>query len=107
MTFTEMITHVLPWLVGLLALATVIGRWQIVKLITVQEARHELREGSAGWLRSISGWSAIAFWVLSTWFCATILGDWAVSGDLDAAMARAALRLRILLEFAAAIAESD
>ncbi|KMW57558.1 hypothetical protein AIOL_002523 [Candidatus Rhodobacter oscarellae] len=79
----------------------------VVKLIRVREAQHELRHGSAGWIRSISGWSVIAFWLLATWFCGTILGDWWASGDLDAAIERSWLRLRILLEIAIAIAESD
>ena len=84
-----------------------LGGWPIVKLIRVYEAKHELKEGAAGFLRSISGWSFIAFWLMAAWFCATILGDWAVAGDLEAAMERGIWRLRILVEIAIAIAESD
>jgi hypothetical protein len=91
----------------LLAGATFVGMIPVVKLIKVYEAHHELKRGSAGWLRTIGGWSMIAFWLMTTWFMATIIGDWAVSGDLAAAVDRSWLRLRILLEIAIALAESD
>jgi len=87
--------------------ATAIGIGPVVKAIKVAEAKHELKQGSAGFLRSISGWSLIAFWIMTTWFFATIIGDWGATGDLDGAFERAWLRLRILLEIAAAIADSD
>ena len=98
-----------PYLSGLvlLAAATFIGIFPVRKTIHVMEAKHELKHGSAGFLRSIAGWSIIAFWIMTTWFIATILGDWATYGDLGAAVDRAWLRLRILLEIAAAIADSD
>lgn len=92
---------------ALLIAGTLMGIWPVKKLIAVQEAKHELKHGSAGFLRSLSGWSIIAFWLMSLWFGGTILGDWAVSGDLDGALDRAWLRLRILIEIAIAIAESD
>lgn len=92
---------------ALIALSTAIGMGAVRKLIVVYEAKHELRRGSTGFLRSISGWSMIAFWLLATWFLATIVGDWGMTGDLDGAVARSWNRLRILLEIAAAIAESD
>jgi hypothetical protein len=79
----------------------------VVKLIKVYEAHHELKQGSAGWLRTIGGWSVIAFWLMTTWFMATIVGDWAVTGDLSAAIDRSWLRLRILLEIASAITDSN
>lgn len=91
----------------LFAAATAIGIVPVVKLIRVYEAQHELRHGSAGWLRAISGWSVIAFWLGGTWFVATILGDWAVTGELEDAIDRSWLRLRILLEILAALAEAD
>jgi len=47
------------------------------------------------------------FWVMAVWFVATVIGDWWATEDLAGAMDRAWLRLRILLEIAAAIAESD
>lgn len=89
------------------ALATSIGIGRVVKIIQVREAKHELRQGSAGFIRGIAGWSVIAFWLGGTWFFATVYGDWFVSGDLDGAMERSWLRLRILLEILAALADSD
>lgn len=91
----------------LLVLATAFGMPAMRKLITVYEAKHELKHGSAGWLRSIRGWSLVAFWLMTTWFIATIIGDWGVNGDLEGAIDRGWLRLRILLEIAIAIMESD
>lgn len=91
----------------LLALSTAIGMAQVAKMIKIHEAKHELKQGSAGFIRSIAGWSIVAFWVMGVWFFATIIGDWGVTGDLAGAFDRAALRLRILLEIAAALAESD
>lgn len=94
-------------MLALFVCAMGLGVLPILKLIRVYEARHELKHGSAGWIRSVSGWSIIAFWLGGTWFLATILGDWAVSGELQDAVDRSWLRLRILLEILAAIAESD
>ncbi|KRS14253.1 hypothetical protein XM53_00490 [Roseovarius atlanticus] len=91
----------------LLALSTVLGMAQVAKIIKVYEARHELKHGSAGFIRSISGWSLVAFWAMAVWFVATVIGDWWVSDDLAGAMDRAWLRLRILLEIAAALGDSD
>lgn len=91
----------------LLAAASLVGYWPVMKLIQVYEAKHELKRGSAGFIRSISGWSVIALWLLTTWFCATIIGDWGATGDLDSALARAEIRFRILLEIVIAILESD
>ena len=98
-----------PLLIGvaLFALSTWFGVVQVKKLIAVYEARHELKRGSAGWIRSISGWSLVAFWLLATWFVSTVLGDWFVTEDLGGALLRAELRLRIILEIAIAIADSD
>jgi hypothetical protein len=92
---------------ALLALATAFGMPAVVKLIQVREAKHELKHGSAGFIRSIAGWTMIAFWLMTTWFLATIIGDWGMTGDLNGAIERSWLRLRILLEIAAALAESD
>ena len=92
---------------ALLVLSTAIGIRPVVKLIRVYEARHELRPGSAGRLRSIGGWAIIAFWLMATWFFATIIGDWSATGNLEAAIDRSWLRLRILLEIAAALGDSD
>ncbi|APE43297.1 hypothetical protein BOO69_07590 [Sulfitobacter alexandrii] len=92
---------------GLLALSTAVGILPVIKLIRVYEARHELRPGSAGRLRSVAGWAVIAFWLMATWFLATIIGDWHMSGDLAGAVDRSWLRLRILLEIAAALGDND
>lgn len=91
----------------LLGLSAAIGIAPIRKLIQVVEAKHELKHGSAGFLRTMKGWSLIAFWLMATWFIATILGDWSVSGDLGAAIDRGWLRLQVLLEIAAALADND
>jgi hypothetical protein len=98
----------LPYLLGvvLLGLATVLGIWPVRKLISVLEAKHELKHGSAGFLRTMSGWLWIAFWIIATWFCATILGDWATYGDLQAALDRAVVRLYVLVEIAAAMGDN-
>jgi len=77
----------------------------VKRLITIQEAKHELKHGSAGFIRSTAGWFVIVLWLAVTWFCATVLGDWHVNGDLDAAIERAWLRLRILVEILAAMSE--
>lgn len=91
----------------LFAASTALGMAQVTKMIRIHEAKHELKQGSAGFIRSIAGWSLVAFWVMAVWFCATVIGDWGSSGDLSGAMDRAWLRLRILLEIAAALAEAD
>lgn len=98
-----------PALAGLTVFiaSTAVGVGMVKKLIRVHEAKHELKRGSAGFLRSVSGWSMIALWLMAVWFLATIIGDWGATGDLDGAMARGWLRLRILLEIAAALMESD
>lgn len=92
--------------VVLMALATALGMGAVAKLIRVYEAKHELKQGSAGFLREISGWAMIVFWLMAVWFCATILGDWYVTEDLAGAIDRSWLRLRILLEIAAALSDS-
>lgn len=89
----------------LFGLATFVGMIPMVKLITMQEARHELREGSAYYLRRVGSWSVIVFWALATWYFATIVGDWGVTGDLEGAFERSLLRLRVILEIAAAMSD--
>ena len=91
----------------LMCLATAIGIPMIRKLIIVYEAKHELKHGSAGFLRNMAGWSMIALWLLATWFSATVIGDWGVTGDLEGALNRSWLRLRIVLEIAIALMDSD
>ncbi|MEP4248695.1 hypothetical protein [Tateyamaria sp.] len=92
---------------ALAGVSTLVGMSSVKKLITVYEAKHELKQGSAGWIRSIAGWSLIAFWLMTTWFLATIVGDWGATGDLEGAINRSWLRLRVLLEIASALASSD
>lgn len=91
----------------LFAVSTVIGMANVVKIIAIYEAKHELKQGSAGWIRAISGWSLIVVWVLVTGFLSTIIGDWYISGDIEGAMARAELRLWVMLEVISAVVESD
>lgn len=88
-------------------ISATVGILPIRKIIIMQEARHELKHGSAGFLRSMSGWLVIVFWAMATWFLATILGDWATYGNLGAAIDRGMLRLQILLEILAALGSDD
>ena len=60
----------------------------------MREAKHELKQGSAGFLRSMEGWGVIALWALTILFCAAVLGDWQISGDFDGALDRSGQRLR-------------
>ena len=95
-------------IVSALLLATVgtaTGAGLVKKLIAIKEAKHELKHGSAGYIRAISGWSLIVFWLLTIWFCSTVIGDWALSGDLDEAMQRSWRRLRFVVEILFAIAK--
>jgi len=91
---------------ALFGISTWIGTIPVLKLIRMREARHELRMGSANYLRGLAGWSVIAFWIMATWYFATIIGDWGVTGDLEGAFERSQLRLRILLEIALILADS-
>lgn len=47
------------WGVALLAGSAVIGIGPVRKLIQVREAKHELKHGSAGFIRTTSGWFVI------------------------------------------------
>lgn len=86
---------------------TAIGILPVRRLIRIGEAKHELKQGSASFIRTLAGWSVIAVWIGLTWFFATIIGDWAVSGDLAGAVDRGMLRLYVLLEILATLASSD
>ena len=94
-------------MLGLFAVSTLVGILPARKLIMVYEAKHELKRGSAGFLRTMAGWSVIAVWLLITWFLATIIGDWNASGDLDGAIARGWVRFQVIMEILIAILESD
>lgn len=89
----------------LFVVSTALGILPVKKLIQVREAKHELKHGSAGFIRTTSGWIVIAIWLALTWFFATILGDWWAFGDLQGAIDRAWLRLQILLELLAALGD--
>lgn len=91
--------------VGLILCGAVLGLVPIRKLVQVREAQHELKHGSAGYLRTIGGWSIIAFWLVGTWFCATITGDWWATGDLDGAIARSGRRLEVKLHILSALSD--
>ncbi|MBV7393376.1 hypothetical protein [Mameliella sediminis] len=106
MTFLPAVGPILAGL-ALLGLSTATGAGAMRKLVRVYEAKHELKQGSAGFFRTLAGWSWIGIWAMATWFFATIIGDWAISGDLSAAVARSWLRLEILLHIASALSEAD
>lgn len=89
----------------LLVLSAAFGIVPMRKLIQVREAKHELKQGSAGFIRTTSGWFVIVIWLAAAWFVATVLGDWWASGDLDRAIDRGLIRLQILLEILAAFGE--
>jgi hypothetical protein len=91
----------------LFAASTAIGILPVLRLIRINEAKHELKRGSASFIRTLAGWSIIAVWIGGTWFVATILGDWAATGDLAGAIDRGMLRLYVLLEILATLAASD
>jgi hypothetical protein len=86
---------------------TAAGVYPVLRLIRIHEAQHELKQGSASFLRSLAGWSIIAVWIGAAWFFATIIGDWAVTDDLAGAIDRAMVRLYVLLEILAMLAASD
>lgn len=89
----------------LICLAASVGAYPIKKLIRVQEAKHELKHGSPGFFRTMSGWIIIVFWLAATWFFATIIGDWSATGDLNAAIGRSGRRLELLLRILAALSD--
>ena len=89
----------------ILCVATAIGSYPIRKLIQVQEAKHELKHGSPGFFRTMSGWIVIALWLAATWFFATIAGDWWSTGDLDGAIERSGRRLELLLRILEALGD--
>lgn len=91
---------------ALLVIATALGAPLMRGRIEAREALHELRSGSASQIRRAAGWLAVILWLMAVWFLATIIGDWMVTGDLAEAVDRSWLRLRILLEIAAALGDS-
>lgn len=103
----------MPWILPLiwgsvlLVIFTSTGMLSVRKIIHMIESSSEMREESPGLLRAIGGWSMVAIWAVLTLFAGSFIGDWAYTGDLDAALARAASRLEILIHILIAIAESD
>ncbi|MEM6728764.1 MAG: hypothetical protein AAF618_09705 [Pseudomonadota bacterium] len=92
----------------IIGLGALIGAGPARKLIQVREAKRDLKRGSASFIRGIAGWSLIALWLAAIWYGGTIIGDWAVTGDLEGAAERSLLRLRILIEILAVIlSETD
>jgi hypothetical protein len=89
----------------LLVLSSLFGVRPMRKLIQVREAKHELKHGSAGFIRTTSGWFVIVLWLAFSWFGATVLGDWWATGDLEGAIDRGLIRLEILLEILAAFGD--
>lgn len=88
-----------------LVFGTMLGIGRVRKLITVLESKHELRQGSASFLRGVSGWIVIAIWIAAVWFVGSVIGDWGATGDLTGALERAQLRLLILIEILAALGD--
>lgn len=91
--------------VVIIGFGALVGIYPIKKLIQVHEAKHELKQGSAGYIRTLSGWSVIVFWLVAVWFFATITGDWFTTGDLEGAIARGGRRLEVILHILAALAD--
>ena len=89
----------------IVGIASLVGVQPIKKLIQVNEAKHELKHGSAGFLRTMSGWIIIVVWLMATWFFATITGDWWATGDLEGAIERGWYRLELLLIILEALAD--
>ena len=85
----------------LFAFSTYLGLIPVHRMIQRREARHELRLGSASYLRRMGGLLFVFVWIITVVFLSTILGDWGTTGDLEAALDRASLRLGLLLRFAA------
>ena len=85
----------------LFSFSTYIGLIPVHRMIQRHETEHELRRGSASYFRRMGGLFFVIVWIGTVVFLSTILGDWAATGDLEAAMDRAGLRIGLLLQFAA------
>ncbi len=90
---------------AILAIGTVVGILPVKKLIEIKEARHELRQGSASFIRGVAGWGIALIWLVAIWYAATIVGDWGVTGDLEGAIERSGKRLEIILHLLAALGD--
>lgn len=87
----------------LFAFSTYLGLIPVHRMIQRREAQHELRLGSASYFRRMGGLFFVFIWIITVIFLSTILGDWGATGDLEAAMDRAGLRIGLLLQFAASL----
>ncbi len=88
-----------PFLVAILVvgIGAFLGMYPVRKLIQIQEAKHELKQGSASFFRTTAGWMVIVLWLAAVWFVMTIAGDWWATGDLEGAIERSGRRLELLL----------
>ncbi|MEM6897589.1 MAG: hypothetical protein AAF576_09410 [Pseudomonadota bacterium] len=84
--------------VAAIALGAASGLWPTRRLITIREAQRELRQGSSSWLREITGWSVILFWLGILVYTGTVLGEWAATGSFIAAMNRVLATISLILE---------
>ena len=87
----------------LFGFSTYLGLIPVHRLIRRREAQHELRRGSASYFRRMGGLVVLCVWVITVFFFSTVIGDWGVTGDLDAAMERAGRRIGLLLRFIASL----
>lgn len=88
----------------LFGFSTYLGLIPMHRMIQRREAQHELRSGSASYLRRTGGLLMVAAWLATLFFAATILGDWGFTGDLDAALGRAGERVALMVRLAASAA---
>ena len=87
----------------LFSFSTYLGLIPVHRMIQRREAQHELRWGSASYVRRMGGLFIIFVWVITVIFLSMIIGDWGVTGDLDAALDRAGLRIGLLIKMAASL----
>lgn len=81
--------------------STYVGVIPVHRMIHRREAQHELRRGSASYFRRMGGLALVGMWLVAILFVSSIIGDWAVTGDYDGAMARAGMRIGLLIQLAA------
>lgn len=84
----------------LFSFSTYLGLIPVHRMIQRREAQHELRWG---YVRRMGGLFIIFVWVITVIFLSMIIGDWGVTGDLDAALNRAGLRIGLLNKMAASL----
>ena len=72
----------------------------IRQFVESREAAHELRQGSVSYIMRVGLWLKLTLLLMALWFAGTVVGDWYVSGDFFAALARSMHRFEILLRIA-------